>query len=149
MSLYEYSCQKCSQKIELLVRGDEKPVCPHCQSTKLTKLLSVVSGHVSNSGGDPGTGGTCGRPQCGMGGCAGPAAAARRPAFRHQPRGESGFHADSVRHAEPAAGAGRHPRCLGDDRLDDAGHLAARALGGRGRPLRACAARYDAMTPNL
>ena len=85
MPLYEYSCQRFSQKIELLIRGDEKPVCPHCQSTKLTKLLSVVSGHVSNSGGDPGTGGTCGRPQCGMGGCAGPA----------------------------AAGAGRHPRCLG------------------------------------
>ena len=46
MPLYEYSCQKCSRKIELLIRGDEKPVCPHCQSTKLTKLLSVVSGHV-------------------------------------------------------------------------------------------------------
>jgi hypothetical protein len=55
----------------LLIRGDEKPVCPHCQSTKLTKLLSVVSGHVSNSGGDSGAGGSCGRPQCGMGGCAG------------------------------------------------------------------------------
>jgi putative FmdB family regulatory protein len=50
MPLYEYSCQKCSQKIELLVRGDEKPECPHCHSTKLTKLLSVVSGHVSNGG---------------------------------------------------------------------------------------------------
>jgi putative FmdB family regulatory protein len=71
MPLYEYSCQKCSQKIELLIRGDEKAVCPHCHSTKLTKLLSVVSGHVSNSGGDPGAGGNCGRPQCGMGGCAG------------------------------------------------------------------------------
>jgi putative FmdB family regulatory protein len=71
MPLYEYSCQKCSRKIELLIRGDEKPVCPHCRSTKLTKLLSVVSGHVSNSGGDSGAGGNCGRPQCGMGGCSG------------------------------------------------------------------------------
>jgi putative FmdB family regulatory protein len=71
MPLYEYSCQKCSRKIELLMRGDEKPVCPHCLSTKLTKLLSVVSGHVSKSGEDPGAGGTCDRPQCGMGGCAG------------------------------------------------------------------------------
>jgi putative FmdB family regulatory protein len=71
MPLYEYSCQKCSRKIELLIRGAEKPVCPHCQSTKLTKLLSVVSGHVSNSSGDSGAGGACGRPQCGMGGCAG------------------------------------------------------------------------------
>ncbi len=71
MPLYEYSCQKCSQKIELLIRGDEKPECPHCQSTKLTKLLSVVSGHVAKGGGDAGDGGMCGRPQCGMGGCAG------------------------------------------------------------------------------
>jgi hypothetical protein len=46
-------------------------VCPHCQSTKLTKLLSVVSGHVAKGGGDSGAGGNCGRPQCGMGGCAG------------------------------------------------------------------------------
>ena len=71
MPLYEYSCEKCSRKVELLIRGDEKPECPQCKSTKLTKLLSVVSGHVANGGGDAGTGGGCGRPQCGMGGCAG------------------------------------------------------------------------------
>jgi len=72
MPLYEYSCENCSRKVELLIRGDEKPVCHHCQSAKLTKLLSVVSGHVSNGGGDSGAAGaTCGRPQCGMGGCAG------------------------------------------------------------------------------
>jgi len=70
MPLYEYSCQECSRKIELLVRGDETPVCPHCHGTRLTKLLSVVSGHVAG-GGDAGAAGGCGRPQCGMGGCAG------------------------------------------------------------------------------
>jgi len=70
MPLYEDSCQKCSRKIELLIRGDEKPACPHCQSTKLTKLLSVVSGHVAG-GGNSGMAEGCGRPQCGMGGCAG------------------------------------------------------------------------------
>ena len=43
MPLYEYSCEKCSRKIELLIRGDEKPECPHCHSTKLTKL-TVISG---------------------------------------------------------------------------------------------------------
>ena len=74
MPLYEYSCEKCSRKVELLIRGDEKPACPHCQSTKLTKLtklLSVISGHVTDGGGDSGADGGCGRPQCGMGGCAG------------------------------------------------------------------------------
>lgn len=32
LPLYEYSCHTCSQKIELLIRGDEKPKCPDCQS---------------------------------------------------------------------------------------------------------------------
>ncbi len=50
MPLYEYFCQTCSQKIELLIRRDEKPECPHCHSTKLTKLVSVVSGHVASGG---------------------------------------------------------------------------------------------------
>ncbi len=71
MPLYEYSCQKCSQKIEILVRGDEKPECPHCKSTKLTKLLSVVSGHVAGVGGDADAAERCGRPQCGVGGKSG------------------------------------------------------------------------------
>ena len=71
MPLYEYSCEKCSRKVELLIRGDEKPECPHCQSTRLTKLLSVDSGHVSNGGGHAAAAEGCGRPQCGMGGCAG------------------------------------------------------------------------------
>jgi putative FmdB family regulatory protein len=71
MPLYEYSCEKCSQKVELLIRGDEKPECPHCQSTTLTKLLSVVSGHVAGGGGNAAMAEVCGRPQCGMGGCAG------------------------------------------------------------------------------
>ena len=70
MPLYEYSCDGCGQKIELLVRDGQKPECPHCQSTRLTKLLSVFSGHVSG-GGNPDAGGGCGRPQCGTGGCAG------------------------------------------------------------------------------
>jgi putative FmdB family regulatory protein len=71
MPLYEYACEKCGKKIELLVRGGEKPECPHCHGKKLTKLLSVVSGHVANGGGVADMAGGCGRPQCGMGGCAG------------------------------------------------------------------------------
>jgi putative FmdB family regulatory protein len=71
MPLYEYSCDKCSQKIEVLIRGDEKPACPHCHSKKLTKLLSVVRGHVPGSAGGQAAAEMCGRPQCGMGGCQG------------------------------------------------------------------------------
>ncbi len=71
MPLYEYSCEQCSRTVELLIRGAEKPECPHCQSTKLTKLLSVVSGHVAGGAAQASVAEGCGRPQCGMGGCAG------------------------------------------------------------------------------
>jgi len=73
MPLYEYACQACDAKFELLIRGSEKPVCPSCKSKKLTKLLSVVSGHVADGAASSGGGempeGGCGMPQCGMGGC--------------------------------------------------------------------------------
>ncbi|MFM8579809.1 MAG: FmdB family zinc ribbon protein [Planctomycetaceae bacterium] len=71
MPLYEYVCDRCGERVELLIRGDEKPACPHCNGSRLTKLMSVVAGHVAgSSAGAPEPGG-CGRPQCGMGGCAG------------------------------------------------------------------------------
>jgi len=70
MPLYEYACRDCGKSFEILVRGAEKPVCPHCESRKLDKLLSVVSGHVAGGRAAPAPGG-CGRPQCGTGGCQG------------------------------------------------------------------------------
>ena len=41
MPIYEYSCENCSRDFELLIRGQEKPVCPHCDSERLIKALSV------------------------------------------------------------------------------------------------------------
>ena len=73
MPLYEYACRACDQQCELLVRGDEQPICPHCGSIQLTKQLSVVAAHVASGGSTrqafPDSG--CGRPQCGQGGCGG------------------------------------------------------------------------------
>jgi len=72
MPLYEYACRDCEKLFELLVRGDEKPRCPHCHGRKLSKQLSVVSGHVAGgNGGAAAQAGGCGLPQCGMGGCGG------------------------------------------------------------------------------
>lgn len=51
-------------------------------------------------------------------------------AVRHQLRGESEFHADSVRDAESAASCHRHPDRVGHDHLDDDGDLEALSLGG-------------------
>jgi putative FmdB family regulatory protein len=74
MPLYEYRCDACGRTCELLIRGSEKPVCPHCDSPRLAKLLSVVAGPVVKGGGAASSAppdGGCGRPQCGMGGSAG------------------------------------------------------------------------------
>jgi putative FmdB family regulatory protein len=73
MPLYEYNCRACSAEFELLVRGDEKPRCPECDSPKLEKLLSVPAAHTAGSRElpmcRPAPSGGCGLPQCGSGGC--------------------------------------------------------------------------------
>ena len=43
MPIFEYSCRKCKNKFEELVRGKEKPACPKCESKDLEKLLSLPS----------------------------------------------------------------------------------------------------------
>jgi putative FmdB family regulatory protein len=78
MPLYEYTCAKCRDDFELLVRGGETPVCPRCGSERLERLLSVPAAHTSSSSGGlpicesprPSSGG-CGAPWCGQGGCGG------------------------------------------------------------------------------
>ncbi len=73
MPIYEYRCEKCESEFELLVRGEERPVCPDCGGRKLEKLLSVPAAHINAGSSLPiceaPRGGTCGLPQCGMGGC--------------------------------------------------------------------------------
>lgn len=49
MPLYEYLCRDCEKPSELLIRGDESPVCPECGGERLMKLLSVPAAH---SGGE-------------------------------------------------------------------------------------------------
>ncbi|MDP6347038.1 MAG: zinc ribbon domain-containing protein [Dehalococcoidia bacterium] len=46
MPIYEYRCQGCGRKISLLVRGSSKtPVCSHCGSADLNRLLSTFAMH--------------------------------------------------------------------------------------------------------
>ena len=51
MPLYEYTCSKCGKKFELLIRGDDIPICPHCQSKDLEKQWSVPAARMGNSPG--------------------------------------------------------------------------------------------------
>jgi putative FmdB family regulatory protein len=74
MPLYEYNCLDCERDFELLVRSGEEPHCPECEGTRLAKLLSAPAAHIGGSElplSQALPAGGCGRPQCGMGGCAG------------------------------------------------------------------------------
>ncbi|MBM4004011.1 MAG: zinc ribbon domain-containing protein [Planctomycetes bacterium] len=71
MPIYEYSCRECGQKCEILVRGNEEPLCPNCQRPSLTKEWSVPASPATTSSSLPTMEGGCGRPQCGTGRCMG------------------------------------------------------------------------------
>lgn len=74
MPLYEYQCKKCHSQFEELVRGDEKPACPECQSKAVEKQLSVTSSPSVHNGSTPRELPmmNCGAPRCCGGGCSVP-----------------------------------------------------------------------------
>lgn len=49
MPTFEYYCRECDCEVELLIRGQETPVCPHCDSKQLDKLISAPAGHAASS----------------------------------------------------------------------------------------------------
>lgn len=68
MPIYEYICDGCGKKLELLVAShSSKPTCPHCHSKKLARQISVFAAH---SGGTalPCQAGSC---PSSAGGCSG------------------------------------------------------------------------------
>lgn len=69
MPIYEFSCGKCGQDSEVLVRSTdwEGTPCPHCGSKKLSKKLSVFA--ASNAGPEPAPSCTGNPRNCG--GCCG------------------------------------------------------------------------------
>ena len=60
MPIFEYVCKECENHFEALVFGDEKAVCPKCQSKRLAPQLSVFAAVSSKSGATPVSGGPCG-----------------------------------------------------------------------------------------
>ena len=73
MPLYEYACKDCRCDFEVLIRRDEKPVCPKCGGKRLVKQLSVVAAHSARDRSLPQCGspvpGGCGLADCSSGRC--------------------------------------------------------------------------------
>ena len=43
MPIYEYTCRKCKNAFEQLVRKGDIPACPKCESEDLERMLSICS----------------------------------------------------------------------------------------------------------
>ena len=70
MPLYEYICESCRRKCEILVRSARpRVVCPSCGSAKLSRQFSTFSAHGAPS--TPCAGGTCPGSSDPAGACAG------------------------------------------------------------------------------
>ncbi|MFN0059648.1 MAG: FmdB family zinc ribbon protein [Planctomycetota bacterium] len=73
MPIYEYECQDCRSRFELLVRDRKAPTCPSCASAAVDKQYSTFgvggeSARASTVDFSPGACGTCGDPR-GPGSC--------------------------------------------------------------------------------
>jgi putative FmdB family regulatory protein len=69
MPIYEYRCESCAEKFEVLTRfaeRDKAQVCPACESTRTRVLVSSFAfasageSSISNFEGETGGGGCCG-----------------------------------------------------------------------------------------
>ena len=68
MPIYGYECKHCGNAFEMLIRASESPACPSCDSTDLTRQLSLIAAPAKNSNEAPmcdGAGG-CGMCSPGM-----------------------------------------------------------------------------------
>ena len=43
MPIFEYQCQECGARFEILMRDGVTPVCPQCRSAKVDKQLSAFA----------------------------------------------------------------------------------------------------------
>lgn len=52
MPIYEYQCQECSHKLEVLQKMSDNSltICPHCDKSALKKLVSAASFRLKGSG---------------------------------------------------------------------------------------------------
>jgi len=52
MPIYEYTCEKCDKKFEILIIGKDKPACPECGNRKVKRLMSSCGFVSKGSGGE-------------------------------------------------------------------------------------------------
>jgi putative FmdB family regulatory protein len=70
MPMFEYICQECDHRFEMIVNRSTVPACPACQATTVEKQFSAfgVGGTDVWASAGPGACGSCGDPR-GPGAC--------------------------------------------------------------------------------
>lgn len=74
MPIFEYACKKCGKVSEIIMRAQTTPVCEHCGSKSVEKILSTFSAHQGGQEKSPPCAGGCGgfgSGACGSGMCCG------------------------------------------------------------------------------
>lgn len=74
MPLFDYTCETCSATFEVLLRGSERPHCPQCRGTRLTRHLGAAAVHGGRSSAElpicrEPSGPPCGPGYCRTGNC--------------------------------------------------------------------------------
>lgn len=64
MPLYGYECNACGREFETLVRSSEAACCPSCESTDLTRQLSLIAAPAKATGDAPVCDGAGGCAMC-------------------------------------------------------------------------------------
>lgn len=63
MPIYEYNCEKCNKKFEILIMGSDKARCPGCGNMKVKRLMSSC-GFVSKGRGGETVSSSAGASSC-------------------------------------------------------------------------------------
>lgn len=64
MPIYGFQCGDCDAEFQALVRSSEIAVCPECESTKLSRTLSLIARPAK--GGESDAGPACAAGEAGM-----------------------------------------------------------------------------------
>ena len=67
MPIYAYACRDCGGSFQTLVRSDETPECPTCESADLGRQLSLIAS--PSKGGEDAGASACGASGCATGMC--------------------------------------------------------------------------------
>lgn len=69
MPIYGFTCNACGKEFQTLVRASDSPACPSCDSTELTRQLSLIAQPARGGDTAPSACVSSDMPPCASGAC--------------------------------------------------------------------------------